>query len=124
MNLPPPPNIGQVLSIADADQALLTLLRYLSSFRNDISAGFITTFATWTPGTIASGGFASATVTIRNANPPAPCAVGFTQALPAGMILHAVLTSSETATVTLFNLTGAPQTIPLGTLQVTAIPIT
>lgn len=124
MNLPSPPNVSKVLSIADADEAFLTILRYLSSFRNNISAAFVTTLATWTPGVVATGGFVSATVTLRNASPPAPCAVGFTQSLPAGMLLAAVLTGPETATVTLYNFTGAPQTIPLGTLQVTALPIT
>lgn len=124
MNLPSPPNINQVLSVQDADQAFLTLLRYLATFRNTLSAGFVTTFATWTPGTIANGGFASATVTVRNVNPPAPATVGFTQSLPAGMNLVAIITGPETATITLYNNTGAPQTIGLGTLQVTAIPIT
>jgi hypothetical protein len=90
----------------------------------DIMAGFITSFATWTPGTIANGGWATATVTVNNANPGTPVIVGFTTILPPGTSLSGIVSAANTVQVTLFNFSGVPQTIGAGILQITALPQT
>lgn len=123
--LPQPPNQPPVLTVPDADQAIrVSLSQYLARLVTTISQAFITAFASWTPGAIANGGFVSATVTVRGMAPPMPVYVGFTQAIPAGCILHAVCTSQDTVTVSIFNFTGAPQNIAAGTLQITGSPTT
>jgi hypothetical protein len=123
--LPSPPSQPPVLTVPDADVAIRTsLTQYLARLVQAISAAFITSFATWTPGAIANGGFVSATVTVRGLAPPMPCYVGFTQAIPAGCILHAVVTSQDAVTVSIFNFTGIGQNIAAGTLQITGSPTT
>jgi hypothetical protein len=125
VNLPQPPNQQPILTVPDADIAIRsTLLQYLARLVNRINSGFITTFATWTPGSIANSSFASATVVVNQLSPPSPAYVGFSLTLPTGMILHALVTSANTVTVTLFNFTGSTQVIGAGTLQVTGSPIT
>ena len=123
--LPNPPSQSPILTVPDADVAIRSsILQYLSRLVTSISQAFITSFATWTPGSIANGGFVSATVTVRGLAPPMPCYVGFTQAIPAGCILHAVCTSQDTVTVSIFNFTGVSQNIAAGTLQITGSPTT
>lgn len=123
--LPQPPSQVPILTVPDADVAIRTSLsQYLARLVTAISQSFITSFATWTPGAIANGGFVSATVTVRGISPPMPVYVGFTQAIPAGCILHAVCTSTDTVTVSIFNFTGVLQNIALGTLQITGSPTT
>jgi hypothetical protein len=123
--LPAPPSQQPILSVPDADVAIRnSLSQYLARLVQAISAAFITSFATWTPGTIANNGFNSATVTVRGLSPPMPCYVGFTQAIPAGCILHAVVTSTDTVTVSIFNFTGVSQNFAAGTLQITGSPTT
>ena len=120
MRLPQPPNQTPIQTIPDADLAIRSmLLQYLARLVVAIQQSFITSFATWTPGTVANGGFVSATVTMRGVAPPSPCYVGFTLAIPAGMILAASCTSVDTVVVSLYNFTGSPQTVNAGTLQVT-----
>lgn len=123
--LPNPPSQQPILTVPDADVAIRSsLLQYLSRLVTAISQAFITSFATWTPGVIANGGFVSATVTVRGLSPPMPCYVGFSKAIPAGCILHSVVTSTDTVTVSIFNFTGVPQNIAAGTLQITGSPTT
>lgn len=124
MNLPQPPNQAPILTVPDADVAIRqSLLQYLARLVVAIQQAFITTFATWTPGNVANGGFVSASVTVRGLSPPSPCYVGFTQAIPPGMILHAVCTSKDNVVISLFNFTGILQNVGAGTLQVTGAPI-
>lgn len=118
--LPQPPNQSPILTVPDADVAIRTSLsQYLARLVTAISGAFITAFATWTPGTVPNNGFVSAIVTVRGISPPMPAYVGFTQAIPAGCILHAVATSADTVTVSIFNFTGVSQVIGAGTLQIT-----
>lgn len=123
--LPQPPNQPPILTVPDADVAIRsTLLLYLARLTTAISQAFITSFASWTPGLVPNGGFVSATVQMIGISPPMPVYAGFTQAIPAGCILHAVCTSKDVVTVSIFNFTGAPQTIAAGTLQLTGSPTT
>jgi hypothetical protein len=125
LTLPQPPNQAPILTVPDADVAIrVSLSQYLARLATTISQSFITSFATWTPGLIGNNGFVSATVTVRGISPPMPVYAGFTQAIPAGCILHAVCTSKDTVTVSIFNFTGAGQTINAGTLQITGSPTT
>jgi hypothetical protein len=59
---------------------------------------------------------------MRGMTPPQPVDVGFTTAVPAGMILSAVVTSADTVTISLFNFTGAPQNIGAGVLHIVGSP--
>jgi hypothetical protein len=122
-SLPLPPNLQPILTIPDADIAVrITVLQYLARLVQAIQKSQVTTYASWTPGTIGNGGFASATVTVRGLSPPMPCYVGFTVAVPAGCILHAVCTSTDTVTITLYNFTGVSQNFLVqGILQVTGL---
>lgn len=124
-SIPLPPNLQPILSVPDADVAVrVTVLQYLARLVLAIRRQFITTYATWTPGVIANGGFASASVTVRGLSPPMPVVVGFTQAIPAGCILHAACTSSDTVVITLYNFSGVPQNfITQGVLQVTGLTV-
>lgn len=124
MNLPQPPNQNPILTVPDADIAIRsTLLQYLARLVNRINGSFITTFATWTPGAVTNSSFVSATVVVNNLSPPSPAYVGFSIALPTGMILDARVNAANSVLVTLFNFTGSTQTIGAGTLQVTGSPI-
>ncbi len=119
--LPPPPTQPPIQTVPDADWAIRqNILQYLARLVTALDQTIVSSFATWTPGAIANGGFVSATVTLRNVAPPTPVQVGFTLAIPAGMILHAACTSQDTVTVSLFNFTGAGQNIGAGTLLVIA----
>lgn len=123
-SLPMPPNQQPILSVPDADIAIrVSISQYLARLVQAIQKQSITTFATWTPGTVANGGFVSASVTLRGLAPPAPVYAGFTQAIPGGMILHAVCTSPDTVLISLFNFTGASQNVTAGIVQVTGRPV-
>lgn len=124
MALPLPPQIAPVISLPDANGAFVAILRYLQQLVQSLNLQFLVTFANWTPGTVANGGWNSATVTVNNAQPGDPAVVGFTAALPAGMWLTAFVSAPNTVLVTLFNLTGSPQTIGAGILHVTVLPET
>jgi hypothetical protein len=123
LSLPSPPNQPPVLTVPDADSAIrVSLSLYLARLVAALVKGWISVNATWAPGTVANQGFVSATVTMRGISPPQPVYVGFTTAIPAGMVLHAVCTSTDTVTVTLVNFTGSSQNIASGTLRVTGSP--
>lgn len=117
--LPLPPQIAPVFSVADMNGAVAALLRYLQQLVQALENDHITSFATWTPGVVANGGWNTAVVQVNNAQPGQPATVGFTTPIPAGMWLDAFVTAPHTVRVTLFNLTGAPVTVGLGTLEVT-----
>ena len=119
--LPPPPTQSQIQTVPDADWAIRqNILQYLARLVTSLDQSIVSSFATWTPGAIGNGGFVSATVTLRGVAPPTPVSVGFTTAIPAGMILSAICTSQDTVTISLFNFTGAGQNIGAGTLLVIA----
>ena len=123
LSLPSPPNQTPILTVPDADQAVrVALFQYLARLIAQLVKGWISVNAAWTPGLVANAGFVSATVQMVGMSPPQPVYVGFTQAIPAGMVLHAIVTSQDTATVTLVNFTGAPQTIGAGILRITGSP--
>lgn len=125
LQLPQPPSQSPILTVPDADVSIrVGILQYLARLITAISQAFITSFATWTPGAIPNGGFVSATVQVIGISPPMPVYVGFTQAIPAGCILHAVCTSANVVTVSIFNFTGVLQNIAAGTLQITGSPTT
>lgn len=122
--LPQPPNINPVLTLPDADAAIRgTLLQYLARLVTQLERSFVNVFATATPGLITNGGFVSFTLTMRNVAPPQPLTVGFSAAVPAGVIIFAVLSASETVTVTFLNQSGANVTLGAGTIQVQAVTI-
>lgn len=121
MKYPQPPTQSPIQTVPDADWAIRqNILQYLARLIVTLEQNVVSSLATWNPGSIGNGGFVSATVTVRGVAPPTPVAVGFTTAIPAGMILSAVCTSKDTVTVSLFNFTGAGQVIGAGTLLVTA----
>ena len=125
LQLPQPPSQSPILTVPDADVAIrVSILQYLARLITSISQAFITSFATWTPGSVPNNGFVSATVQVIGISPPMPVYVGFTQAIPAGCILHAVCTSANVVTVSIFNFTGVSQNIAAGTLQITGSPTT
>lgn len=79
----------------------------------------------WTPGVIANGAFASTVLTgtagvapMMGAGVGDTVTVGFTPALPAGMILFGAVTAAQVVTVTLLNQSGSSQTIGAGTITV------
>jgi hypothetical protein len=80
---------------------------------------------TWAPGTIASNAIVSTTIGVDGAAIGDQVALGFSNALPAGLILVGNVTANNgttgTVTVTLLNMTGASQTIASGTLKATVI---
>ena len=123
LSLPSPPNQTPILTVPDADVAIRSsLFQYLARLVAALVKGWISVNATWTPGLVANQGFVSASVQMVGMSPPQPVYVGFTTAIPAGMVLHAIVTSQDTVTVTLINFTGASQTIGAGTLHVTGSP--
>lgn len=71
----------------------------------------------WTPGTIAAGVQANTTVTVTGATVGDTVATGFSVALPAGMLISGAVTAPDIVTVTVFNASGATQTLKAGTLR-------
>lgn len=86
------------------------------SFSRYLSGG-----TTWDPGNVVSGAFTSTTVTVAASVIGDPCFVGFTPAVPAGVMLTAAITTPGTATVTLFNISGGDVDLGSGTVRVTTL---
>lgn len=72
---------------------------------------------TWDPASVADGAMTSTTVTVTGAAIGDLVAVGFSLAVPAGMVLSGSVTASNTVTVTLFNKSGSVQDLASGTLR-------
>jgi hypothetical protein len=72
----------------------------------------------WDPPTVGSLGFSSTTITVAGASVGNPVSVGFSPAVPAGVILTAQVTAANTVTVTLFNAGGEAVDLASGTLRV------
>jgi hypothetical protein len=72
----------------------------------------------WDPASVASGAFTSTAITATGAAVGDAVLVGFTPAVPAGVMLTAEVTAADTVTVTLFNISGSPQDLASGTLNV------
>lgn len=72
---------------------------------------------TWDPPSIADGAQTNTTVSVTGAAIGNPCICGFSIAVPAGAILACNITAAGTATVTLFNKTGAALDLASGTLR-------
>lgn len=77
--------------------------------------------ATWVPGTIASNAMVSTTINADGSAIGDQVAVGFSNALAAGLILVGNVTAANTVTATLLNMTGSSQTIASGTIKATVI---
>lgn len=73
---------------------------------------------TWDPASIPDGDYDDTAVTITGLVPGDQLTVGFSTPVPAGASLTASCTSTDTATVTLINHTGAPLDLASGTLRV------
>lgn len=72
----------------------------------------------WNPGSVADGAVdTTAVVTVTGAVVGNTVTVGFTPALPAGVILFGAVTAADTVTVTMYNRSGAPVDLN-GTLRV------
>jgi Pectate lyase superfamily protein len=76
----------------------------------------LTGTATWDPPSIANGAATSTTVTVSAAVVGQVIVLGFSLALPAGMILWGTVTAADTVTATLFNASGTTQDVASGTL--------
>jgi hypothetical protein len=72
----------------------------------------------WDPPSVAAGAFTSTTVTVAGCAVGDCVQVGFTPAVPAGVILTGQVTAANTVTVTLVNHTGAAVDLAAGTLLV------
>lgn len=72
----------------------------------------------WDPASVADGAQINTTVTVAGAVIGDTVAVGFSTAVPAGALLMAAVTAANTATVTLFNKSGAALDLASGTLRV------
>jgi len=73
---------------------------------------------TWDPASVASGAATSTTVTLTGAAIGDPIQATFSQAVPAGVMLGANVTATDTVTVTLANLSGSSQDLASGTVRV------
>ncbi len=80
--------------------------------------GHLSATASWNPPGVAPGSFTSTTLTVSGAQVGDTIAVGFDQPVPAGSILAGTVTSANTATVTLFNVTGGALDLGAGTVRV------
>lgn len=73
---------------------------------------------TWDPASIADGAVTSTTVTVTGAVAGDPCIVSHTQLGANNVMLSAHISAADTATVVLFNKTGAGYDLASGTLTV------
>lgn len=79
--------------------------------------GAVVGTATWDPALIADGAMTSTTVTVTGAVLGDVAMASFTLAVPAGALLMASVTATDTVTVTLFNKTGGNLDLGSGTLR-------
>lgn len=77
--------------------------------------GVVKGSASWTPGTVASGAAANVTVAVTGAALGMTALGAFSLALPAGVLISAAVTASNTVVVTIANLSGGPVTLGAGT---------
>jgi len=73
--------------------------------------------ATWNPANVAGGGYTSTTLTVTGAAVGNTVTVGFSIAVPAGCLLIGAVTSANTVTVTLLNMTASAVDLGSGTLR-------
>lgn len=73
--------------------------------------------ATWNPASLANGARESIAVTVTGAALGDTVAVGFTTAVPAGMIITGQVTAANTVTVTLYNINAGAQDLASGTVR-------
>lgn len=76
---------------------------------------------TWDPASVADGAQTSTTVTVTGAALGDTVTCAFSQAVPAGCILSAQVTATDTVTVTLVNHSGGAVDLASGTLRVQRI---
>ena len=82
----------------------------------------LTSSAPWDPPAIANGATASTTFPVSGVGIGDPVAVGFSQPVLGGALLVGSVTTLNTVTVTLLNLTGATLDLEPGTLRADARP--
>lgn len=68
----------------------------------------------WTPGLILNGASASLTVTVTGAATGMTALGAFSLALPAGVIISAAVTATNTVVLTIANFSGSSQTLAAG----------
>ena len=73
--------------------------------------------ATWDPASLAAGADLSQTLTVQGAAVGDVVGVGFSQPVPAGVLLVGAVTAPNTVTVTLLNETAAAVDLASGTLR-------
>lgn len=73
--------------------------------------------AAWTPGAIASAASASTTLTVTGAALGDTVAVGYNQALAAGLVISGQVSAANTVRVTIANLSGGSVTPAAGTIR-------
>ena len=71
----------------------------------------------WFPGMISPGSQVNTPVMVTGAVVGDTVAVGFSVALPGGMLISGAVTSPNTVTVTIYNASGSPQALQRGTLR-------
>jgi hypothetical protein len=81
---------------------------------------WLTGSKTWDAASTADGAMTSTTVTVTGATLGMLARASFSLAVPAGAVLSAAVTASDTVTVTLFNKTGGALDLASGTLRADA----
>lgn len=113
------------LPVATADVANNTLARESTNnrlvFKDNagtvLPAVPLTGTATWDPGNLVQWATATTTVTVTGAAVGDVVALGFSTAVPAGLLLTGAVTAANTVTVTLFNVNVAASDLASGTLR-------
>lgn len=78
---------------------------------------FLSATASWDPSSIPTGSGTTTTLTVTGAALGDTVNVGFNQPVPGLVTLSGAVTSSDTVTVTLLNMSGAPVDLASGTLR-------
>lgn len=107
-------NPGQLLSVAGAVESTTGGFKYPSGA---VVLNHITGTATWDPDNLLPNRYDTTTVTVTGAAVGDVVSVGFSTAVPAGVLLIPAVTAANTVTVTLLNLTAAAVNLASGTLR-------
>lgn len=89
--------------------------------RFELSGRLPSVSATWDPASVASGAATTTTITVTGAVLGDLAIASFSIALPAGVVISAAVTATDTVTVTLANLSGSAQDLASGTVRTTVI---
>jgi hypothetical protein len=125
-----PAGVILTAQVTAANTVTVTLLN-LSGSTQTIAAGtvtatvppgsigiFLDASSTWSPGLIAVNGVATLSVTVTGAVFGQQAWAAWLTSLPAGVIVTAAVSAANTVQVLMINLSGSPQTISAGSVNV------